>query len=94
MGNSSGDEVGNVKSLSLLVYEVWPRKDHRSVDLISDGLPFGALWYGEPNAIRNAIGCAKFYRRSHDVVIGVDDEAGNLIEIHERAGEFKKQWRF
>jgi hypothetical protein len=28
------------------VYEVRPRKDHRGVDLISDVLPFGRLWYG------------------------------------------------
>jgi hypothetical protein len=32
-------------------YEVRPRKDGRAVDLISDGLPFGRLWYGEPNAV-------------------------------------------
>ena len=38
-----------------------PRKDHRGVDLISDALPFGRLWYGEPGAIGNAIGYAKFY---------------------------------
>jgi len=38
------------------VYEVRTRKDHRGVDLISDALPFGGrLWYGEPNAVRNAI---------------------------------------
>ena len=36
-------------------YEVRPRKDHRGVDLISDALPFGRLWYGEPNAVANAI---------------------------------------
>jgi len=30
-------------------------KDHRGVDLISHALPFGRLWYGEPNAISNAI---------------------------------------
>jgi hypothetical protein len=36
------------------VYEVCPRKDKRGVDLISDALPFGRLWYGEPNAIGNA----------------------------------------
>jgi len=36
-----------------------PRRDHRGVDLISDALPFGRLWYGEPNAITNAI-YAKF----------------------------------
>jgi hypothetical protein len=28
-------------------YEVRPRKDHRGVDLISDALPFGRLWYLE-----------------------------------------------
>jgi hypothetical protein len=27
----------------------------RGVDLISDPLPFGRLWYGEPDAISNAI---------------------------------------
>ena len=32
-------------------YEVRPRKDKRGVDLISDVLPFGGLWYAEPNAI-------------------------------------------
>jgi hypothetical protein len=31
-------------------YEVRPRKDKRGVDLISDVLPFGRLWYGEPSA--------------------------------------------
>jgi hypothetical protein len=31
-------------------YEVRPRKDKRGVVLISDVLPFGRLWYGEPNA--------------------------------------------
>jgi hypothetical protein len=27
------------------LYEVRPRKDHRGVDLISDVLPFGGLWF-------------------------------------------------
>ena len=35
-------------------------KDHRGVDLISDMLPYGVLWYAEPNAVCNAISCAKF----------------------------------
>jgi len=35
------------------VYEVRPRKDKRGVDLISDALPLGPLWYGEPDAISN-----------------------------------------
>ncbi len=45
------------------LYEVRLRKDHRGVNLISDALPFGKLWYGEPNAISNTIGYAKFYSR-------------------------------
>ena len=71
-------------------YEVRPRKDKRGVDLISDALPFGRLWYGEPDAISNAIGYAKFFSRSHDAVIHVYDEAGNVIETHEHAGEFRE----
>jgi hypothetical protein len=72
------------------VYEVCPRKDKRGVDLISDALPFGRLWYGEPNAISNAIGYAKLFSRSHDAVIRVYDQAGNVIETHEQVGEFKE----
>jgi hypothetical protein len=70
-------------------YEVRPCKDHRDVDLISDALPFGRLWYGEPNTISNAIGYAQFYSRSHDAVIRVYDAAGNVIETHEHAGHVK-----
>jgi hypothetical protein len=43
--------------------------DKHGVDLISDALLFGRLWYGEPNAISNAIRYATFYSRSHDAVI-------------------------
>jgi hypothetical protein len=57
------------------VYEVRTRKDHRGVDLISDVLPFGRLWYAGPNAISNAIGYAKRYSRSHQAVIRVYNAA-------------------
>jgi hypothetical protein len=56
----------------------------------SDALPFGRLWYGEPDAISNAIDYGKFFSRSHDAVIRVYDEAGNVIETHEHKGEFKE----
>jgi hypothetical protein len=72
------------------VYEIRPRKDRRGFDLISDVLPFGRLWYGEPDAVNNAIGYAKFFSRSHDAVIRVYDYAGNVIETHEQAGDFKE----
>jgi len=68
------------------VYEVRPRKDHRGVNLISGALPFGRLWYGDPDAI----GYAKFFSRSHDAVIRVYDEAGNVIDTHEHAGDFRE----
>ena len=72
------------------VYEVRPRKDHRGVDLISDALPFGRLWYGEPNAIANAVGYAQHRSRSHCAVIRVYDVADNVIETHEHAGDFRE----
>ena len=69
---------------------VRPRKGHRGVNLISDALLFGRLWYGEPNAISNAIGYAIHRSRSHDAVIRVYDDGGNVIETHEHAGDFKE----
>jgi hypothetical protein len=54
------------------VYEVRPRKDHRGVNLISDALPFGRLWYTKPD---DAVEYAKFRSRSHDAVIRVYDDA-------------------
>ena len=68
-------------------YEVRPSKDHRGVNLISDALPFGRLWYDTPD---NAIGYAMNSSRSHDAVIRVYDAVGNVIETHEHKGEFKE----
>jgi len=71
------------------VYEVRPRKDHRGVDLISDVLPFGRLWYRESNAISNAVGYVLHYSCSHHAVIRIYDDAGNVIKTHEHNGDFK-----
>jgi hypothetical protein len=46
----------------LHAYEIRPRKDHRGVDLISDALPFGRLWYDGSNAVSNAISYASQYK--------------------------------
>jgi hypothetical protein len=72
------------------VYEIRPRKDKRGVDLISDVLPFGRLWYDESHAVGNAINYAQFFSRSHHAVIRVYDEAGNVIATHEHKGDFKE----
>ena len=63
------------------VYEVRPRKDKRGVDLISDALPFGRLWYDGPEAASNAVGYAQHYSRSEGAVIRVYDAAGNLAMV-------------
>jgi hypothetical protein len=51
------------------------------------GLPFSRLWYEQ---VTDAISYAKFYSRSHDAVIRVYDESGNVIKTHEHAGDFKE----
>jgi hypothetical protein len=61
-----------------------PRGDKRGFDLISDGLSFGRLWYGEPDAINNAIS------QSHPAIIRVFDESDAMIERREHTGDFKE----
>jgi hypothetical protein len=60
-------------------------------------LPAVSVWSGansyrdrEPNAVSNALDYAKFRSRSHAAVILVYDGAGNVIETHEHAGNFKE----
>jgi hypothetical protein len=38
-----------------------------------------SAWYVGPDAISNAIGYAEFFSRSHDAVIRVYDQVGNVI---------------
>jgi hypothetical protein len=71
----------------MYLYEVPPRKDKRGVDLISDVLPFGRLWYHTPD---NAIGYAMHNSCSHDAVIRVYDAVGNVIETHKHAGGLQR----
>src|SRR5215469_3500232 len=73
------------------IYEVRPRKDHDGVDLISDVLPFGRLWYDTPD---NAIGYAMHSSRSHDAVIRVYDAAGNVIEMLKYKADFHRAVSF
>jgi hypothetical protein len=86
------DHADRARRLSNLLhdYEIRPRKDKRGVDLISDALLFGGLWYAGPNAASNALRCAQHYSRSHDAVMRVYDTLGNLIEAQEHKGDFKE----
>ena len=70
--------------------DVGQRSNKCGVNLISEALPFGQLWYDEPNAVSNAVDQAKLRSCSHDAAIPVYDNAGNAIETHEHAGDFKE----
>ena len=61
------------------VYEVKPRQNRTGVDLISDALPFGRLWFGGPNSTDNAVNFVKFYGRAADLSIRVFGLDGNLV---------------
>jgi hypothetical protein len=62
-------------------------RPHRGVNLISDALPFGRLWYTKPD---DAIGYAMDYSRSAAVVIRVYDAVGNVTETHRHTGDFRE----
>jgi hypothetical protein len=63
-----------------LKYEIRPRKDRRGVDLISEKLPYAALWYGEPNAVENAAWYAQFNAGSEAAIISILDESGVIVD--------------
>ena len=54
-------------------------------------LPFGRLRYDTRD---NAVGYAIHNSRSHDAVIPVYDDAGNVIETHEHAGDLQRMVKF
>ena len=72
------------------VYEIRPRADKHGVNLVGNALPYSPMWYRGPKAIRDAMDHAKFYSRSHDAVIRVYDDAGNVTATHEHRGDFKE----
>jgi hypothetical protein len=70
------------------VYEIRPSKYLRSFDLISKMLPLGHS--GNFVDAAAAVRCAKFCSGPHAAVIRVYDDAGNMIETYEHAGDFKE----
>jgi len=66
------------------LYEVRARKDHRGLDLISDVLPFGRLWYDKQ--------CDRSPRLQHHrfrAKIGV--QFGPVL-LAESPGELERRW--
>jgi hypothetical protein len=65
------------------VYEIRSRTDGCGVDLISDGLLRGSIWYSGPDAIRHAVAYAKYRLLSHSrrAIIRVLDYSEGVIEV-------------
>jgi hypothetical protein len=61
-------------------YEIRPRKERGGVDLISDTLPFGRLWFRDANA---AVRYARFVSHSHRANLIVYDASGAVLHRDE-----------
>ena len=66
-------------------YEVRPRKDKRGVDLISDVLPFGSLWYDGSNAISNADVANSAHAAEYTNKVPALREVKRLLRLHPHA---------
>jgi len=66
-------------------YEIHPRNIRGGVDLISDTLPFGRLWFRDANA---SIRYARFISRSHSATVIVYDASGAVLQKHEFQPDF------
>lgn len=62
------------------IYEVRPHKDRGGVDLISDALPFGRLWFRDAKA---AVIYARFLSRTDRATVIVNDASGAVLHKHE-----------
>ena len=63
-------------SSSQHVYEIRPRKDRRGLDLISERLPLGVLWFEGADANEDAVNYARAFSYPRPVIIRVFDESG------------------
>ena len=68
-----------------IVWEIRPSKHRHTFDLISNVFGRTCGYHYAAGAVRHA----KAYSGEHAAVIRVYDEAGNMIETHEQAGDFR-----
>ena len=59
------------------IYQLRPRLDGRGYDLTSDALPFGTLWYEDPEF---AMCYAKIYSQLNGCEVHLFNARGELIE--------------
>jgi len=75
------------------VYELRLRKDRDGFDLVGDGFRSGPIWYSGPDAVRHAVGFARYRSRvrTHYARVRVLDATGAVIETFEPTDDFR-QW--
>ena len=66
------------------VYEVRPHESGEGINLVSDRLRYGPIWYVGPDAVRHAVAYAKYcsFLRSQRAKIRVLDDSGAVIQTH------------
>ena len=77
-------------SSSQHVYEIRPRKDRRGLDLISERLPLGVLWFEGADAIEDAVNYARAFSYPRPVIIRVFDESGMFAVTLESVDDFSR----
>ena len=67
------------------VYELRLRKDRDGIDLVTDDFRRGPIWYSGADAVRHAVGFARYRSRmrTHYATVRVLDAAGAVIETFE-----------
>jgi hypothetical protein len=72
------------------LYQVRRREDRHGVDLISDALSFGRLWYDGRMRSRMQPATRCTTPDPANAMICVYDEAGKVIKTYEYNGDFKE----
>ena len=72
------------------VYELRLRKDRDGFDLISDDFLRGPIWYSGADAVRHAVGFARYRSRTHAhyATVRVLDASGAVIQTYESSDHF------
>ena len=77
-------------SSSQHVYEIRPRKDRRGLDLISERLPLGVLWFEGADANEDAVNYARAFSYPHPAIIRVLNESRTFAVTLESVDDFSR----
>ena len=84
------DQNGVGESTADDVYELRLRKDKDGFELVSDDFRSGPIWYSGPDAVRHAVGFARYRSRTrtHYATVRVLDVSGIVLQTYESTDSF------